>query len=84
MGIEDAGNRPASQDLFKPTVRAPENTRGPNTIELEIVPDVEIGRGKVSLTVKWIDSLIEVAMEITGLVVFGFGERVLGVDRKSI
>ena len=84
MGVEYAGDCPASRDFFQPAVWTPENTRCPYAVEFEIVPDIKIRGSKVSLPVKRIDALVEVSMKIPGLVVFRFGKRVLAVNWERV
>jgi len=80
VGVEDVGYRPPSGDLLKPALIAVEDARCPDSIELEVVLYVEVGRSKLRLAAEGIHALVEIPVEIPGIVVFRFGERVLAID----
>ena len=84
VGVENTRYRPTSGDFLKPAMVAVEDARRPDSIELEVVPHVVIGRRKLRLAAEWIYALVEVPVEIPGIVVLCFGEGVLAIDLESV
>ena len=84
MGVENASNRPAADNFFKPVVIPAEKARCPDSVELEILPHVVVSRGEISLAVEGVRSRVEISVEISRIIIFRLREYVLSVDLEGV